>query len=53
MSNNANYGPNYDKLRAELQAEINENKVSIDKSVFQKTPEERKKLKQAKAQLKK
>ncbi len=52
MSNNANYGPNYDKLRAEIQAEINENKVNIDRTVFKKTPEERKQVNKLKKEFK-
>jgi hypothetical protein len=52
MSTNANYGPNYEKLRAEIKAEINENKVNIDKTVFKKTPEERKQLNKLKSEYK-
>lgn len=42
-----------DKLRQELQAEINRYKVSIDRSVFRKTAEEKLELKELKSEWKK
>jgi hypothetical protein len=37
--------PDYKHKRAQIQAEINANKVNIDRSVFAKSEEERKHLK--------
>jgi hypothetical protein len=37
--------PDYKHKRAQIQAEINANKVNIDRSVFVKSEEERKHLK--------
>ena len=41
--------PPKEELHRLLQIEINQNKISIDKSVFRKTPEEKLALKIAKA----
>jgi hypothetical protein len=49
---NKNYGPQYELNRAQIQREINLNKVDIDRSVFKKTPEERSLLKKFKALFK-
>lgn len=49
---NKNHGPQYEMLRAQIQREINLNKVDIDKGVFKKTPEERSLLKKFKSLFK-
>lgn len=40
------------ELREQLQLEINKNKLFIDKSIFQKTPEEKEALRKAKSEYK-
>jgi hypothetical protein len=49
---NKNYGPQYELNRAQIQKEINANKVNIDRTVFKKTPEERSLLKKFKSLFK-
>jgi hypothetical protein len=56
QSNHQPFNPNssdYKARREAVQAEINQFKVKIDKSIFSKTPEEKAELKRVKAEYKK